>query len=207
MGQSLAHKEELKEERHYRTHRWHPVYNIACIDDGEGGLQLQQWTERYRTTSFISQPISQVEDFITSTGAQIQHGGNVACYSPSSDRINLPRFQDFTSPEAYYATALHELTHWTGHPTRLNRKIQGRYGSQSYAFEELIAELGSAFLCNDIGIQPQLEHHASYLDSWLRLLKKDTKAFFRASQLATQAARFLCQGSNLYACLTQPFPS
>ncbi|NJL99971.1 MAG: DUF1738 domain-containing protein [Synechococcaceae cyanobacterium SM2_3_2] len=182
-----------KQESRYRIHKWHAVYNIACIDDGDGGRQLQQWIEKYRTTSSISEAkrVEEAEAFITSTGARIQHGGDVACYSPASDRINLPAFSAFTSPEAYYATALHELTHWTGHPTRLNREMKGRYGSQSYAYEELIAELGSAFLCNDIGIQPQLEHHASYLDGWLSLLKGDAKAFLKAATAASRATTFL----------------
>ncbi|NJL98417.1 MAG: DUF1738 domain-containing protein [Synechococcaceae cyanobacterium SM2_3_2] len=183
-----------KQESRCRIHKWHAVYNIACIDDRDGGRQIQQWTEKYQPNQHTLSEIewvAQAEAFITSTGARIQHEGDVACYSLASDRINLPNFSTFTSPEAYYATALHELTHWTGHPTRLNREMQGRYGSQCYAYEELIAELGSAFLCNDIGIQPQLEHHASYLDGWLSLLKGDSKAFLKAATAASRATTFL----------------
>jgi antirestriction protein ArdC len=193
-SKEVENDEGEKQENHYRVHKWHPIYNIACIDDGDNGRQLQQWKEKYQPNQHTlseKERIAQAEHFITSTGARIQHGGNVACYSPTSDRINLPHFSAFTSPEAYYATAFHELTHWTGHPTRLNRTLEGRFGSQSYAFEELVAELGAAFLCNDIGIQSHLEHHASYLDSWLNILKKNSKAFFKASQLANQAKDFL----------------
>ena len=182
-----------KQENRYRIHKWHAVYNIACIDDGEGGRQLQEWKEKYRTTSSISeaQRVEQAEAFITSTGARIQHGGDVACYSPASDRINLPNFSAFTSPEAYYATALHELTHWTGHPTRLSRDQSGSFGSQSYAYEELIAELGAAFLCNQLELIPQTENHASYLAHWLTLLKQDNRLFLKASREASKASDYL----------------
>jgi antirestriction protein ArdC len=182
-----------KQESRYRIHKWHAVYNIACLDDGDGGRQIGEWREKYQPKETLSESerVAQAEAFITGTGAKIKHKGDVACYSPAADRINLPFFTTFTSSEAYYATALHEITHWTGHPSRLNRDLKGRYGSQSYAYEELIAELGSALLCNDIGIQPQLEHHASYLDGWLSLLKEDAKAFLKAATAASRATTFL----------------
>ncbi|NJM00559.1 MAG: DUF1738 domain-containing protein [Synechococcaceae cyanobacterium SM2_3_2] len=183
-----------KQESRYQIHNWHGVYNIACIDDGDGGRQLQQWKEKYQPTgSTLSEAerVGQAEQFITSSGARIQHGGDVACYSPASDRINLPDFSAFTSPAAYYATALHELTHWTGHPNRLNREMKGQFDSQSYAYEELIAELGAAFLCNQLQLTPQTENHASYLAHWLTLLRKDNRLFLKASREASKASDFL----------------
>ena len=92
--------------------------------------------------------------------------------------------------EAYYATLLHELTHWTGHKSRCDREIgQGR---ASYAFEELVAELGSAFLCAELGLSPAVrEDHAAYMAEWLKCLKEDSRAIFRASSLATKAVDFL----------------
>ena len=123
-----------------------------------------------------------------SVGANIRHGGNRACFVPSHDLIQLPRPEQFHTPDSYHATALHELTHWTGHKSRLDRKFGKRFGNESYAFEELCAEMGSAFLCASIGIEnAPLEDHASYLESWLKILKKDSKAIFAAASQAQKA--------------------
>jgi antirestriction protein ArdC len=85
---------------------------------------------------------------------------------------------------------IHELTHWTGHSSRCDRDLSGRFGTQKYAYEELIAELGAAFTCNTLGISSAIENHASYLDNWLAVLKGDNKAFLRASSAATKASMF-----------------
>jgi len=102
----------------------------------------------------------------------------------------VPAFRDV---ESYYGTALHELTHWTGHPSRCARELSGyRFGSESYAFEELVAELGSAFLCAELCITPEVrDDHAAYLGNWLTVLKQDTRAIFAAASRAQRAADFL----------------
>ncbi|MCA9558771.1 MAG: hypothetical protein KC583_09415, partial [Myxococcales bacterium] len=97
------------------------------------------------------------------------------------------RFQDAAS---YHATVLHELAHWSGHQTRLDRDLTGRFGSASYAAEELIAELTSAFLCAELGINGRLQH-AEYIGAWIKLLKGDKRAIFSASRLAQEAADYL----------------
>ena len=97
-----------------------------------------------------------------------------------------------TPTEAYYGTLLHELTHWTGHKKRCEREFGKRFGDEAYAMEELVAELGSAFLCADIGISPQPRpDHAAYVDHWLKVLKADKKAIFTAASQASKAADFL----------------
>jgi antirestriction protein ArdC len=121
----------------------------------------------------------------------LSHGGDRAFYHASTDQIRLPELSSFQSLSGYYATAIHELGHWTGHKSRLDRDLSGSFGSQSYAFEELIAELTAAFILNEFNYQAELEHHASYLDNWLQALKNDKKYFFKAANLASKASEFL----------------
>ena len=135
-----------------------------------------------------------VEQFIINTKAIIQHGGNKAFYSPSHDFIQMPPSQSFRDIESYYAILAHELTHWTNHPSRLDRQFgQKRFGNTSYAMEELVAEIGSAFLCAALGITPETrEDHAAYIQSWLTVLKKDKRAIFTAASHAQRATDYLC---------------
>ncbi len=122
--------------------------------------------------------------------AEIQYGMNRACFIPSLDKIHLPNKTEFKSIPDFYATALHELTHWTGHKSRLARDFSGRFGDASYAFEELVAELGAAFLCASTGVDGQLQHD-SYIASWLKVLKNDKKVIFTAAAAARKAAEFV----------------
>lgn len=128
--------------------------------------------------------------FIYGTLADIRHGGERAFYHPRLDFIQMPPFGAFLNPESFYATALHELGHWTAHLSRLNRDLLGRFGDHRYAAEELIAELTSAFLCAHLGITGELRH-AGYLDHWLTLLRGDRRAIFTAAAKASQAADYL----------------
>jgi antirestriction protein ArdC len=147
----------------------------------------------------IITPIEQAEAFVAATGAAIEHdGGSRAFYRPSTDSIHLPPRESFvgtatsTSAEAYYSTKLHELTHWSSEEKRCNRQLGRRFGDQAYAMEELVAELGAAFLCADLGISasPRADH-AQYLATWLAVLKADKKAIFTAASKASEAAGFL----------------
>lgn len=125
-------------------------------------------------------------------GACIIFGGVIACYAPSRDKIQLPPPGSFRDMEAYYGVTFHELTHWTGHQSRCNRDLRNRFGSEAYAMEELVAELGSAFLCARLGIAPEpREDHAQYIESWLKALNHDKRAIFTAASKASQAAEFL----------------
>lgn len=150
------------------------------------------------TISVPMTPIEQAEAFVAATGAEIHHGGTRAFYRPSTDSIQLPPREAFigtptsTPAESYYSTLLHELTHWTSAESRCNRQLGKRFGDQAYAMEELIAELGAAFLCADLGItdEPRPDH-AQYLSSWLAVMKADKKAIFTAASKASEAAVFL----------------
>jgi antirestriction protein ArdC len=141
----------------------------------------------------LSERIESADRFMTATGASISHGGNSAFYAPGPDRIQMPPFEAFRDKESYYATALHELTHWTKAKHRLDRSFEAkRFGDQGYAREELVAELGAAFLCADLGITPEIrDDHAAYLGHWLSVLKEDKRAIFSAAAHAQRAADFL----------------
>lgn len=124
-------------------------------------------------------------------GTSVEHGGDRACFVPSHDKVIMPRPESFSSPDAYAATALHELTNWTGHESRLAREFGKRFGDQAYAAEELVAELGSAFLCASLGVDCALEHHASYLDHWRQLLRSDPRAIVTAASKAQAASDYI----------------
>jgi antirestriction protein ArdC len=130
------------------------------------------------------------EALIAATGAKVCEGGGEAFYHRGEDFIRLPFRETFLSQADYYCTALHELGHWTAHPSRLNRDLQHRFGSSAYAREELIAELTSAFLCAHLSITPQIRH-ADYLGHWLQILKEDSRAIFHAASQASKATDFL----------------
>jgi antirestriction protein ArdC len=132
-----------------------------------------------------------VEEVIKNTGAELQEGHDRACYIPSMDLIQVPKITKFKTPEDYYATTLHELTHWTGHEKRLDRKLnEGRFGNKAYAFEELVAELGAAMLCNGLGIEGKLQH-TEYINSWLEVLEKDSKNILKAAAQSQKAFDFI----------------
>jgi antirestriction protein ArdC len=134
------------------------------------------------------EPFPLAAALIAKSGAIIRHNRTHACYVPALDEIHLPPRSSFVTENAYYGVAFHELTHWTGHPARCARDLGSRFGSDSYAMEELIAELGAAFLAAESGIAavPRVDH-AQYIDSWLRVLRSDTKAVFLAAGKASEA--------------------
>ena len=142
-----------------------------------------------------SEVIPHVEDIIAATGADIRHGGSQAYYALQPDHVQMPPFECFEEPEGYYATLAHECTHWTRHPTRLDRDFgRSRWGDEGYAREELVAELGAAFLCADLGLELEPRpDHASYIASWMEVLKDDRRFIFTAAAYAQRAADFLHQ--------------
>ena len=168
-----------------------------CVFNGD---QLQnELKDKYiqkDTDNLIEEKrIAKAEDFYSSIGAKIK-ADNKAAYYPLSDDIGMPPFEAFKTPEYYYSVLAHEVTHWTGHKSRLDRKKFSTKGSKDYAYEELIAELGSAFLNATIGIKngdknDMIDNHASYIKSWLKALKDDKKFIFRAAKEAEKASQFV----------------
>ena len=175
------------------------VFNVAQIDGlpatlVDDAVASRPWADR--------SPIEGAMRFIGGCRADIRHGYERAAYAPHADRILMPDVDRFTSPEAYCATALHELVHWTGHPDRLARAFGQRFGDTAYAFEELVAELGCAFVLGHIGlVDATIEGHAAYLDAWLQVLRNDRTAIFTAARLAGEAFEYIL--SRELPCVTQ----
>lgn len=177
-----------EEERRIPFMKGYTVFNVEQID----GLPEQYQMQPVPVQSSM-QRIAGAESFFAATGADIRHGGNSAHYSGGSDHVQMPVFEAFRSPEAYYATLAHELMHWTKHPARLDRDFgRKRWGDEGYAREELVAELGAAFLCADLALTPEPgADHAAYIQSWLKVLKDDKRAIFTAAAQAQRAADYL----------------
>src|SRR6267143_1863211 len=164
------------------------VFNVEQTD----GLPAQ-YTAPASPRLDVSARIARAERFFGATGASLAHGGNRAFYRPSTDSIVLPLFETFRDAESYYATLAHETTHWTAHESRLARDLgTKRFGSEGYAIEELVAELGAAFLCADLDLtlEPR-EDHAAYIANWLDVLQADNRAIFAAASHAQRAADFI----------------
>lgn len=138
--------------------------------------------------------VEHVEGWIASLNPDVRHGGSKAFYSPIADYIQMPPLNSFKEIVPYYSTLLHELTHWSGHKSRCDRDLKGRFGDLHYAMEELVAELGAAFLCSALGLEvdPRPDH-AQYIDYWLRVLKSDKRAIFTAASSAQRAVDWMHQ--------------
>jgi antirestriction protein ArdC len=130
------------------------------------------------------------DDFLRATGADIREGHGEAYYVPGHDYISMPAFEAFKGADHFYNVAFHELTHWTGHRSRLDRDLKKRFDSRAYAAEELVAEVGAAFLSAEIGFDGDVRN-AGYIANWIDLLKSDKRAFFTACSKASQAADYL----------------
>ncbi len=149
----------------------------------------------------------EIAAFIQAVGAEVRHGSSMAVYRRAQGFIEMPAPEMFigstttTPTEAYHAVLLHELTHWTGAEKRLNREYGKRFGDKAYAFEELIAELGAAFLCSAFRItnEPRPDH-AAYVSTWLDILHRDTKAVFSAASRAQGAVEFLMNLAITTSC-------
>ncbi|ASV19577.1 ArdC family protein [Klebsiella quasivariicola] len=159
------------------------VFNVEQID----GLTLSDEAV-FPAETF--EPLPQAEALFRNSGATIIAKGQNAFFAPSTDEIHLPERRLFSDAANFYATGMHELVHWSGAKSRLNREMKGKFGSEDYAFEELIAELGSAFLMADLGIVGEVQHE-SYIASWLKALRNDKRYIFKAASAASKAHRYL----------------
>ncbi|MDY7546735.1 zincin-like metallopeptidase domain-containing protein [Glaciimonas sp. CA11.2] len=168
-------------------------FTVFNVDQVEGlPVNLQQ----VAITTPDWNAVDCAEQLLNRSGALIRHGGKRAFYHSADDFIQLPPKLNFFTAKDYYATALHELTHWTGHSSRCDRVLGKRQGIDAYAFEELVAEMGAAFLCNHCHMAGQLQH-ASYIASWLQALRGDRRLIFTAASQAQRAADYLLQPENL----------
>ncbi len=186
-----ASGEEIERDIPYM--KGYTVFNVEQID----GLP-EQYTLPAQTVLDPVERIEHADAFFAATGANVRHGGSLAYYTQGEDRIQMPPFETFRDTESYYATLAHESVHWTKHKKRLDRDLgRKRWGDEGYAAEELVAELGAAFLCADLTITPEVrEDHAAYIGNWLKVLKDDKRAIFTAAAHAQRAVDFLQQVSG-----------
>ncbi len=175
-------------ERDIPFMKGYTVFNAEQIE----GLPAHFYAKAAPRTDSIMR-LAAGDAFVNATRATIRHGGGLAAYSQSADEIRMPPFAAFRDPESYYSTLIHELTHWTKHKSRLDRDLGHKaWGDAGYAMEELVAELGAAFVMAELDIEPALrEEHASYIASWLKVLKNDRRAIFTAAAHAQRAADYL----------------
>jgi len=184
-------KDETDEDYEARKHNKVPIlsvytlFNVAQIEWGEAGPPKATKAEPVD----LEQVNAEAAEFLNTVGAVIKHGGGKAAYNTKTDTICLPAPEAFKTVEDYLCTAFHEVIHWTGAKGRCDRKLTTRFGTEAYAAEELVAELGAAFLCADYGIEGKLQH-PEYIGHWLKVLKGDKYAVFTAARLARDAATF-----------------
>lgn len=167
------------------------VFNADQIDD----LPAEYAPEDVPADGFEAHSMADCEAFVAATGADVRDGGTQAFYDPADDYIQMPPMSRFFETKGYYATLMHELVHWSGGSKRLDR-INPFAKKPEYAFEELVAEIGSCFVCHGLGLSPDYPNHAAYLNGWLTALKNDKKYIFRAAAKAQAAANFLADFST-----------
>lgn len=161
------------------------VFNVAQVDAAPPTVDAA-------TITAPPAPLPVFDAFVAATGATIREGGSRACYIPATDTIHVPPRTAFHMPTGYAGTLAHELVHWTGAPHRLARDLTGRFGARAYAAEELIAELGAAFVLADLGLaRTPHPDHATYCASWAPLLRADARALGHAAAQGSRAADYL----------------
>lgn len=166
--------------------REYVVFNVAQCDGLPAGI-VQGKAARVRNPDTRD---TLADEFLIASGAAIREGHGEAYYAPGADFISMPAFAAFKGADHFYSVVFHELTHWTGHKARLDRDLKGRFGQAQYAAEELIAELGAAFLAAEFSFDGDMRH-AGYIATWITLLRSDKRAFFTAASKAQAAADYL----------------
>jgi len=179
---SINPETNQSEESFYACMKTYYVFNAEQVE----GIEIKN--RDIEDKPFLNNV--EIDNMVMNTGASIRHSGNSAYYRPSEEYINMPVKSDFNDEAGYYATLLHELTHWSGAKHRLDRTKGKRFADTAYAFEELIAELGSAFLCEKYSVKGDIRHEG-YIQSWLKALKNDNKMIFKASAYAQKSTDYI----------------
>jgi len=170
-----------------------PVITTAFVFNGEQIKGIPEWKEAYEEKIATRQwtPIERAELILADSQAEIRHGGNQAFYQPAKDFIQLPNKEQFDAAAKYYATALHELGHWSGHESRLDRPMNDKFGTPDYAREELRAEIASLMIGSELNIGHDFGQHAAYVDNWIEVLEKEPNEIFKASADAQKIFDFV----------------
>jgi antirestriction protein ArdC len=179
----------INEEGEEEKGRTKVIVKGFCVFNGEQvegykEIEAEEVTEEVRNTK--------AEEFFRNLQAKVEYGGDIAAYYPSKDVIVMPEYKEFESGDKFYGVLAHEHIHWTGSERRCGRDLRGKFGSESYAMEELVAEIGAAYICAILGIEEEPRaDHAAYIESWLRILKKDKGAIFSAASAAQKAVSWM----------------
>jgi len=170
-----------------------PIITTAFVFNGEQIKGIPEWKEAYAEKIAAQQwtPIERAEMILADSKAEIRHGGNEAFYRTSGDFIQLPKKEQFDAAAKYYATALHELGHWSGHESRLDRPMNDKFGTPDYAREELRAEIASLMIGSELNIGHDFGQHAAYVDNWIEVLEKEPNEIFKASADAQKIFDFV----------------
>ena len=177
-------------EESRRVLKAYPVFNAAQVE----GLPARFHPPAEPEAGEPEGRQAELDEFFAAIPAKLRHQGDEAYYEPLTDRVTMPPAHLFAGFDHYYATLAHELSHWTGHPTRLDRDLKNRFGTAAYAAEELVAELSSAILGAELGLPvAHLDNHASYIEHWLELLRKDDRAILTAAAKAEEASSLLLE--------------
>ena len=172
------------------------LYTVFCVDQVEGQCLDHLRAGQADTGEPLTVDYQAADDAIEATGACIRYGGGKAFYSPTNDYIQVPPKATFEGLDEFYGTSFHELCHWSEHPTRLDWSRKEK--ANSYALGELVAEIGSCFLCRELGVpaSENLENHIAYVGNWLQAMRNDPRFIFTASAQASKAADFILSFSR-----------
>jgi antirestriction protein ArdC len=182
-------KSEADPEARGEKHLFCKGYSVFNLEQVDGCKLPRKWEPKLSH----NQRVDRAEEFFQGVGVQVRDGGNRAFYRPTTpEAVYMPGWEQFPQVEGYYSTLAHEVTHWTSHSSRCDRQLGKRFGSEEYAMEELIAELGSAYTMARLELEntPRVDH-AQYIESWLRVLRGDKKAIFTAASQAQKASDWL----------------
>lgn len=189
MARSVYKDKSTGDDKMGFINKCYPVWNLDQIIWSEDAKSLKSYTPPLAGTGAVNR-------LADSLNINLQYGGNTACFIPSIDTIKMPSVDAFDDEANHDATLLHEMVHWTGHSDRLKRQIENSFGDESYAFEELVAELGAAMGGALLGIPYEGLQHESYIKSWLKSLKDDPRHIVKAAKQASKAIRYLDENGS-----------
>jgi antirestriction protein ArdC len=170
-----------------------PIITTAWVFNGEQIKGIPEWKAAYTEKQAEQKwsPVERAEQIFSASQAKLKHGGNDAFYNKTKDYIQLPKKEQFDSAAKYYATLLHEVGHWTGHKDRLNRPMEGKFGSEAYAREELRAEISSLMMGSELNIGHDFGQHAAYVESWVKILKEEPFELHKAAADAQKIVDYM----------------